>query len=83
MYRVEHGVRSFMLDDDHCDCWTTLQMGHSMCNGGQSNGRDNILGVDNLYDPGCNYPENGKSLYIYFKGRTSQTEKQKTHILQP
>ncbi|XP_013391129.1 uncharacterized protein LOC106159394 [Lingula anatina] len=67
MYRDQNGIKSLMLDDDQCDCYTTLQMGHSLCSGGTSSGRDNILGPDNIYDPGCNYPEPGKSLYLYFR----------------
>eukprot|EP00439_Symbiodinium_sp_Y106_P022947 s1625_g2.t2 len=31
MYRQQNGIRSFLLDDDGCDCHSTLSMGHGMC----------------------------------------------------
>mmetsp|Transcript_51525 Transcript_51525/g.120114 ORF Transcript_51525/g.120114 Transcript_51525/m.120114 type:complete len:994 (+) Transcript_51525:106-3087(+) len=31
MYREQNGIRSFLLDDDGCDCHSTLSMGHGMC----------------------------------------------------
>ncbi|CAE7318762.1 unnamed protein product [Symbiodinium pilosum] len=53
MYRDQDGIRSFMLDDDGCDCHSTLSMGHAMCGGGcsQSYGNCKITGgVDKLSD---------------------------------
>ena len=29
-YRDQNGIRSLMLDDDGCDCHSTLSMGHAM-----------------------------------------------------
>jgi hypothetical protein len=31
MYRDQQGVKSFLLDDDNCDCLSTLSMGHGLC----------------------------------------------------
>ena len=55
MYRTEHGVASILMDDDNCDCLTTLQMGHGMCYGGWGTGSSNEFsyGVDHLYNPGA------------------------------
>lgn len=53
MYRDQDGIRSFMLDDDGCDCHSTLSMGHSMCGDGCSNTYGNCMitgGVDKLSD---------------------------------
>eukprot|EP00058_Branchiostoma_floridae_P011498 XP_002596986.1 hypothetical protein BRAFLDRAFT_76485 [Branchiostoma floridae] len=36
MYRTENGVKSLLLDDDNCDCWTSLNIGHGMCHGGHN-----------------------------------------------
>ena len=36
MYRVQNGVRSLLLDDNNCDCHSTLSMGHGMHNTGFS-----------------------------------------------
>ena len=55
MYREQNGVKSLLLDDDNCDCLSTLSMGHGMCNAGHSisYSKPNVFGVDKLYDPGC------------------------------
>ena len=56
MYRDEAGIRSFLLDDDNCDCWSTLSMGHGMCGATCSSSygdRSATGGVDNLNDAGC------------------------------
>jgi len=67
-YRVQNGVKSFLLDDDNCDCLSTLSAGHGMCGSGHSTsyGPANEYGVDLLHDPGCNgpSPSNGLSLFI-------------------
>ncbi len=74
MYREQNGVRSVMLDDDNCDCYTTLSLGHGMC--AQSH-RANIspadqFGVDTLYEASCvfgvqNGPHPGVGLTLYFR----------------
>ena len=48
MYRDQNGVRSILLDDDNCDCFSSLSMGHGMCNDGHSRsyGEENLFGVD-------------------------------------
>ena len=69
MYRDQNGVKSFLLDDDNCDCLSTLSMGHGMCGSGHSTqyGPANVFGVDELYDPGCQGPKPGHGLTLYFR----------------
>ena len=71
MYRSEHGVVSFMLDDDTCECWSTLSAGHSMClDGFQSSwGTENMYGVGLLNENGCDGPSDTNSLFMYYRGR--------------
>ena len=68
MYREQFGVKSVILDDDNCDCLSTLSMGSGMCLQGQETryGPARVFGVDNLDDPGCETPEPSKSLSLYF-----------------
>ena len=70
MYRVQNGVRSLLLDDDNCDCLTTLSMGHGMCNSGFSTsfGPSGRFGVDLLYDTYCQTPDPKRGLTLYFRG---------------
>ena len=70
MYRVQNGVRSLLLDDDNCDCYTTLSMGHGMCGSGFSTsyGPSGRFGVDLLYDTHCQTPDPKHSLSLYFRG---------------
>ena len=70
MYRTQNGVKSLLLDDDNCDCLTTLSMGHGMCGTGFSTsyGPANRFGVDLLYDPHCQTPNPQWGLSLYFKG---------------
>ena len=70
MYRVQNGVRSLLLDDDNCDCQSTLSMGHGMCTSGfQSRfGPAGRKGVDLLYDTYCQTPDPKRGLSLYFKG---------------
>ena len=69
MYREQYGVRSILLDDDGCDCLSTLNIGHGMCleDHNTSNGPANQFGVDTLYDPACNAPRAGIGLTLYFQ----------------
>lgn len=69
MYRMEHGVVSLLLDDDNCDCKSSLNLGHGMCNAGHSTsyGPENRFGVDLLYDPGCQAPTADNGLTLFFK----------------
>ncbi|XP_078372979.1 uncharacterized protein LOC144656606 [Oculina patagonica] len=74
MYREQNGVRSVMLDDDNCDCYTTLSLGHGMCT---QTHRGNLspadqFGVDTLYEASCvfgvqNGPRPGVGLTLYFR----------------
>ncbi|XP_013396253.1 uncharacterized protein LOC106163256 [Lingula anatina] len=68
-YRMEHGVRSLQIDDDNCDCLTSLSMGHGMCLEGFSTqyGPENVYGVDLLYDTYCNTPKPSNGLFLYFR----------------
>ena len=69
MYRDQNGVKSFLLDDDNCDCLSTLSMGHGMCLAGHSTqySTPNVFGVDKLYDPGCHGPTPSYGLSLYFR----------------
>ena len=68
MYRLQAGVKSLLLDDDNCDCLSTLSMGHGMCGSGFSSryGPANRYGVDALYDGKCNTPRSNVGLTLYF-----------------
>lgn len=57
------------MDDDNCDCLTTLNIGHGMCNAGHSTnyGPANKFGVDALYDPWCKAPRPEVGLTLYFR----------------
>lgn len=69
MYREQNGVKSILMDDDNCDCLTTLNIGHGMCGSGHSTsyGPKNRFGVDALYDPGCKAPRPEIGLTLYFR----------------
>ena len=71
MYRTEHGVTSLLLDDDNCDCLTSLSLGHGMCGAGFSTsyGPANRFGVDLLYDPKCQTPSPDNGLTLFFRGK--------------
>tara|TARA_Y100000588_G_scaffold321228_1_gene352300 strand:- start:4837 stop:5808 length:972 start_codon:yes stop_codon:yes gene_type:complete len=72
MYRVQGGVKGFILDDDNCDCLTTLNAGPNMCGEGWYSGYgDGIFGygVDNLNDTSCNTPESYKKMWMYYRER--------------
>ena len=70
MYRAQNGVRSLLLDDDNCDCYSTLSMGHGMCTSSFSTsyGPSGRFGVDLLYDTYCQTPDPKRGLALYFKG---------------
>lgn len=67
MYRVQNGVRSLLLDDDNCDCHSTLSMGHGLCGSGFSTsyGPSGRFGV---YDTYCQTPDPKHGLSLYFRG---------------
>ncbi|XP_038066256.1 uncharacterized protein LOC119736282 [Patiria miniata] len=68
-YREEHGVKSLQIDDDNCDCYTSLSLGHGMCLQGHDTayGPENVFGVDLLYDSYCQAPIPSNSLLLYFR----------------
>ncbi len=70
MYRAQNGVKSVLVDDDNCDCFSTLSMGHGMCRDDFSKtyGPTNRFGVDLLYDSRCQTPDPQHGLSLYFKG---------------
>ena len=76
MFRLQNGVRSLLLDDDNCDCYSTLSMGHGMCGTGFSTsyGPSGRFGVDVLYDTYCQTPDPKRGLTLYFKGQCIQTQ---------
>jgi hypothetical protein len=73
-YRLSEGVKSFMLDDDTCDCESSLNAGHAMC--GTTSWDQTYAqpfnaylryGVDVLNGAGCNGPLSINSLELYFR----------------
>jgi hypothetical protein len=73
-YRVSEGVASFLLDDDTCDCVSTLSAGHAMCGGSgwnqqyaQPAGAYLRYGVDTLNDGGCLGPVPTRQLELYYR----------------
>lgn len=63
-YRSKNGVKSVLLDDDSCDCLSTIQLGATIC----GNKLDlNARGIDLLGDPVCNLPSANNGLTLYFK----------------
>ncbi|XP_078372980.1 uncharacterized protein LOC144656608 [Oculina patagonica] len=74
MYREQNAVRSILLDDDSCDCISTLSLGHGMCHHTHqpSYSTANQFGVDTLYEAGCvhgdeNAPRPSVGLTLYFR----------------
>lgn len=69
MYREEEGVKSVLLDDDNCDCYSSLSLGHALCGTGHDTryGPTGQYGVDALYDSSCNVPRHGVGLTLYFR----------------
>ena len=73
-YRISEGIKSFLLDDDTCDCESSLNAGHAMC-GTTSWTQDYAqpynaylrYGVDVLNGFGCNGPLPMNSLELYFR----------------
>jgi len=72
-YRDSEGVVSFLLDDDTCDCKSTLNAGHAMCGAGwnqtyaQPDGAYQRYGVDTLNDGGCLGPVPERTLELYYR----------------
>lgn len=72
-YRDSEGVVSFMLDDDTCDCKSTLNAGHAMCGAGwnqtyaQPDGAYLRYGVDTLNDGGCRGPVPERILELFYR----------------
>jgi hypothetical protein len=72
-YRVSEGVASFLLDDDGCDCLSTLNAGHAMCGSSwqqqyaQPDGAYLRYGVDTLNDGGCLGPLPERTLELYYR----------------
>ncbi|KAL9968728.1 hypothetical protein ACROYT_G020847 [Oculina patagonica] len=72
MYREQYGVKSVLLDDDGCDCLSTLSLGHGMCGSVHNTewgGPAYVYGVDRLDDPGCFGPQPGIGLTLYFRAK--------------
>ena len=40
MYREQNGVKPILLDDDNCDCLTSLNIGHAICHETHSTDHD-------------------------------------------
>ncbi|XP_071790437.1 uncharacterized protein [Asterias amurensis] len=71
-YKMEFGVKSVMLDDDSCDCYSTLSMGHGICFLAGARFNEYVFGVDLLYhENDCGpvastvpVPTNGLSIFF-------------------
>ena len=70
MYREQNGVKSVLLDDDNCDCLSTLSLGHGICHYGSRSASVNCFDVDTLYDPSCHSPRSGIGLTLYVGRKT-------------
>ena len=72
-YRDSEGVLSFMLDDDTCDCKSTLNAGHAMCGSSWNqtyanpDGAYQRYGVDTLNDGACLGPVPERTLELYYR----------------
>ena len=73
-YRVSEGFASFLLDDDTCDCYSTLNAGHAMCGTSgwnqtyaQPDGAYLRYGVDTLNDGGCLGPIPTRRLELFYR----------------
>ena len=72
-YRESEGVVSFLLDDDTCDCLSTLNAGHAMCGSSwnqqyaQPDGAYLRYGVDTLNDGGCRGPLPERTLELFYR----------------
>ena len=70
VYREQDGIKSVLLDDDTCDCHSSLSMGASICgstNGWGYNGGVATKGVDVLSDNGCSTPQESRKLMLFFR----------------
>ncbi len=70
MYREQYGVKSVLLDDDGCECYSTLLLGHGICHVGHNPSYSPAYhyGVDTLFDPvGCPAPPPDIGLTLYFR----------------
>ncbi|KAA0161835.1 hypothetical protein FNF31_03620 [Cafeteria roenbergensis] len=69
LYRYSNGVRSFLLDDDQCSCFSTLEAGYTLCQGTEQ--VSNSLGVDKLNGEGCTSPGFSTSVELFVRERPS------------
>lgn len=77
MYRDQKGTLSFLMDDDTCDCKSTLSMGRAMCGSGKDQCNDRYAGgsgkcnqpggVDYLEDNGCVGPTTTNGLTLFYR----------------
>lgn len=70
MYRQQGDVKGFILDDDNCDCLSTLNAGPNMCNSSWDSRYGNgsfAYGVDVLNDTTCSSPDPAKKLFMYYR----------------
>lgn len=65
MYRTQGSTKSLLLDDDNCDCLSTLNIGGSLC--GTGSAKEISYGVDILYDPTCGVPKPSNGLRLYYQ----------------
>ena len=69
IYREQYGVKSVLLDDDSCECYSTLLLGHAICRDGHEAlwSPAYHYGIDTLFDPGCSAPPTDIGLTLYFR----------------
>ncbi|KAA0150819.1 hypothetical protein FNF28_07209 [Cafeteria roenbergensis] len=72
VYRYSNGVRSFLLDDDQCSCFSTLEAGYTLCRGPDDLGNvEGSLGADKLNGEGCTSPGFSTSVELFVRERPS------------
>ena len=64
MYRDQNGIRSILLGEDNCNCYSSLSFGRRMCH---NVGSYYWKGVNTLYTPYCSVPRAGVGLTLYFR----------------
>lgn len=69
MYREESGVKTFIIDDDNCDCQSSLSAVASICGASWNSNYGGAMsyGVDNLNDVICDSTKPNKSMTMFFR----------------
>jgi len=84
VYREKAGIKSIMLDDNKCDCHSSISAGHGMCADAASSDRTDsqlwgnngdltatAIGVDTLGDNFCTVPKESRKLQFFFRSKAA------------